>query len=155
MRKIITGILAFFCLFTFCSCNTDERKQEEVRNWRQDFQVKCTHIEESKFDDPTDALNALIDGTYVHEEEQYAITNKTNYVAERVYAVFHVDIYGVEPFDFRRWIGTIKQGETITFAISETWIKIEAEQAGIEYPEDNVFFDYDDCLLIGIDYEMK
>lgn len=149
MKKLIAILLSIVCVFIFAGCGEDK---EEVRDWRQDFEVKCTHIEESKFDDPTEKLDALLNGTFVFEHDEYSITNKTNYVADSVYLVFHVDITGMDAFDFKKYVGAIKQGTTVTESITESYVETKAGY--VTFP-DGMCFDFDDCQLIKIEYELK
>lgn len=146
MKKIIAFLFSILCLFSFVGCKNDTAEQ---RDWRKDFQVSCTHIDESKFDNPADKACALIDGTFVFEHDEYEITNKTNYVAEQVYLVFYVDSVGVEPFNFKQYVGTIKQGETKTEEITEAIVEMNQT-----FP-DGVIFDFNDCILIEIEYKLK
>lgn len=125
---------------------------ETERTWEEDFTVQCRHIEESQFDDPVDEFGALLDGTFIFEQDEYTITNRTNYVMDAVKLIFYVDMPGYEPFEFEQYIGTMKQGESVVKSVTESWIRIEL---GItSFPEGYVF-DFDDCQLIRIEYEIE
>lgn len=145
MKKIVLLLILVLCCFTGCTDTPPER------TWRDDFTVRCKHIEESKFDDPMDAIHAITNGTFVYEQDEYTITNTTNYVCRNVKLVFHVDLVGLEPFDFKKWVGVIKQGETVVESITESWVLMESGYT--DFP-DGVIFDFDDCELVEIEYEI-
>lgn len=142
------AILLVFVILCLSGCSGSEPE----RTWRDDFTVQCRHIEESQFDDPVDEFGALLDGTFIFEQDEYTITNRTNYVMDAVKLIFYVDMPGYEPFEFEQYIGTMKQGESVVKSVTESCIRIEL---GItSFPEGYVF-DFDDCQLIRIEYEIK
>lgn len=147
MKKIALLLILVLCCFTGCTDTPPER------TWRDDFTVKCKHIEKSQFDDPMDAIEALNNGTFIFEHDEYTITNNTNYVFRNVKAVFYVDLIGLEPFEFTEWIGIIKQGESkiVSVSIDETLIRVETDYTEIP---DGVIYDYDDYQLVEIRYEI-
>lgn len=125
---------------------------EPERTWRDDFTVQCRHIEESQFDDPNAKLDALLNGTYIPEQDEYTITNNTNYVMESVKLIFLVDFTGYEPFQSEIYIGTMKQGETVVRSLTQSWIEIDM---GVTKIPEGVIFDFNDCKLIRIEYEIE
>ena len=125
---------------------------EPERTWEEDFTVQCRHIEESQFDDPKDAIDAVLDGTFVYEQDEYTITNKTNYVTTSVKLIFKVDMSGYEPFEFEQHIGTMKQGESKVISIYDTTVL--HEMGLMDFP-DGFIFDFNDCQLTRIEYEIE
>lgn len=142
------AILLVFVILCLSGCS----EPEPERTWRDDFTVQCRHIEESQFDDPNAKLDALLNGTFVAEQDEYTITNKTNYVMNAVKLIYYVDMPGYEPFEFEQYIGTMKQGESVVKSVTESWITIEL---GITSLPEGYVFDFDDCQLIRIEYEIE
>lgn len=146
--KVKICILLTLVILCLSGCS----EPEPERTWRDDFTVQCRHIEESQYDDPVDEFGALLDGTFVFEQDEYTITNKTNYVMNDVKLIYYVDTPGYEPFEFEQYIGKMKQGESAVKSVTESWIIIEL---GItSFPEGYVF-DFDDYQLIRIEYEIE
>lgn len=142
------AILLVFVILCLSGCS----EPEPERTWRDDFTVQCRHIEESKFDDPNAKLDAILNGTYIPEQDEYTITNNTNYVMESVKLIFHVDFTGYEPFQSEIYIGTMKQGETVVRSLTQSWIELDM---GVTTIPEGVIFDFDDCQLIRIEYEIE
>lgn len=149
MKKIISAFLVFLLTLSLASCS-----HEPEITWRDDFSVQCKHIDESVFDDPWDELDAVLGGYYVYEQDEYTITNKTTYVLHSVKLYFSVDMPGYEPFEFYKWVGTMKQGASETISITETWVEIEMEELGLKSITDDLPypFDFDDLQLVRIEY---
>lgn len=151
--KVESCILLALVILCLSGCSDPEPE----RTWRDDFTVQCKRIEESQFDDPVDAVRAIMDGTYISEQDEYTIVNKTNYVMKFVKVIFHVDMIGWEPFEFEEYIGTMKQGESKIVSVYDIVIMHEMgllEQGLTEFPE-GVIFNLDDCRLIRIEYEIE
>ena len=146
--KVKICILLTLVIFCLSGCSESEIE----RTWRDDFTVQCRHIEKSQFDDPKDAIDAVLDGTFVYEQDEYTITNDTNYVMTSVKLIFRVDMPGYEPFEFDQYIGTMKQGESKVESIYDTTVL--HEMGLMDFP-DGVIFDFDDCQLIRIEYEIE
>lgn len=148
----ISMCLIFLLFLSSCSSKQENTPQN---TWRDDFSVQCKHIEESVFDDPWDELDAVLGGYYVYEQDEYAITNKTNYVLRFVKLYFSADIPGYEPFEFYKYVGIMKQGETETISITKTLVKIEMEELGLISITDDLpdYFDFEDIQLSRIEYE--
>lgn len=138
--------------------SSEQTAATDERDWRDDFTVQYRHIEESKFDDPLDEINALFNGTFVFEQDEYAITNKTNHIMESVELIFRVDMAGYEPFEFDQYVGTMKQGETKVETLLVERIRYEMEEKGYNDPSDDEYFDllvFDACQLVRIEYKVK
>lgn len=154
MKKVclISMCLIFLLLLSSCFPKQENTSQNM---WMDDFSVQCKHIEESAFDDPLEELDAVLGGYYVYEQDEYTITNKTNYVLRFVKLYFSADIPGYEPFEFCEYVGIMKQGETETISITKTLVKIEMEELGLMSITDNLpdYFDFNDVNLVRIEYE--
>ncbi len=141
----------FFCLFfvfisiIFCSCV----KAEEELNWKDYFQVSYQHIEESKFDNDYDKVDALINGTFIFEHEEYTIANKTNEVLKGVYLVFDIEPLSKPTFQIQKYVGTLQQGEVVVEELSQTLIEINYGQIG--YLDDEIY----EVSLVDIVFEIK
>lgn len=144
---ILTIVLTLCCLF-MASCGDED----ETKDWHKDFQVKCTHIEGSKYASEAEELNAILNHTKIYEHDRYEITNTANNVMERVYLIFYTDFIGLEPCEFKVYMGTVKQGETKVQEMSESYIAISM---GYSVFPDEAFFDFDKCKLTKIEYELK
>ena len=125
---------------------------EPERTWEEDFTVQCRHIEESQFDDPNAKLDALLNGTFVAEHDEYTITNNTFDKMNSVKLIFKVDMSGYEPFEFEQHIGTMNPRASVVRSVTESWVMMEM---GITSFPDGFVFDFDDCQLIRIEYEIE
>lgn len=142
-RKLFTAVLIVLSFFTLAGC-TD--KTEEL-TWKDLFQVTYTRIEESKFDNVYDELDALLNGTYVFPAHEYKITNTTNDVLKNCRAIFQVSLPYGDSFEYDSWIGTLQQGETKVRTESDTGVELEIEAAGYEVTDDW------ELELLRIEYE--
>lgn len=150
MRKIISLLLCIFFTLFLVSCSSEPKSA-----WIDDFSVQCKHIEKSNYNNPMEELDAILAGSNVQEHDEYTITNKSNCAMQSVELLFRVDIPGYEPFEFYKWVGTMKQGASETVSITETLVEIEMDDLGMKpITEEFKFpFDFNDLQLVRIDYE--
>lgn len=125
---------------------------ETERTWEEDFTVQCRHIEESQFADPNAKLDALLNGTFVAEQDEYTVTNNTFNKMKSVKLIFRVEMSGYEPFEFEQHIGSMNPRASAVRSVTESWVMMEM---GITSFPDGFVFDFDDCRLIRIEYEIE
>lgn len=144
--KVKLCILLTLVILCLSGCAKPER------TWEEDFTVQCRHIEESQFDDPVDEFGTLLDGTFVFEQDEYTITNNTFNKMNSVKLIFRVEMSGYEPFEFEQHIGSMNPRASAVRSVTESWVMMEM---GITSFPDGFVFDFDDCRLIRIEYEIE